>query len=341
MTPGLWRTWRGIFLQSIRIAGLTGILWLGLASDAITGEIVRVAHPFPPGSNFDRWVIDVVESAGKNTDISFKVFPGGELGTDVDLLASIKIGAVDMVLLPADVVGYAIPEFRVLSLPGLFSRPDHRERVVQQGILMRKLTNEAREVGLVPLSMGWTSWNIVSKDHSIRTVADLKGLRVRTLGKANQDWVRTVGAKTVDIRFNEVIPAMVVGEIDSAFTTRSGWKQLGKLGVINNISWSPDYSLHAIGYVLIMNARAWDRLTPEQRKAILAAGLKAGENFRRRERTMDRKMIKSLKVMGIQVTEISGSAGYDWQKIAGEASWNNFKSSVKGGDDLLKIATEK
>ena len=94
---------------------------------------------------------------------------------------------------------------------------------------------------------------------------DVAGLRVRTSGPAQADWIEALGGKPVTIGFNDIVPFLNRDEIDCAVTgTMSG-----------NIVGLPDITTHihpmAISWGLSMftaNGAAWNAL-PADLRALL------------------------------------------------------------------------
>jgi TRAP-type C4-dicarboxylate transport system substrate-binding protein len=91
---------------------------------------------------------------------------------------------------------------------------------------------------------------------------DVAGLRVRTSGPAQADWIEALGGKAVTTGFNDIVPFLDRDEIDCAVTgTMSG-----------NIIGLPDVTTHihpmAISWGLSMfaaNGAAWNALPPDLR----------------------------------------------------------------------------
>src|SRR5690606_25390162 len=89
---------------------------------------------------------------------------------------------------------------------------------------------------------------------------------------------------------------------------------------------------------VLMSKKVFDRLTPEQQKAILAAGEKSEEFFDAEVRKGDQIMIDAYKKAGVEIVEMS-KADYDaWLELAKQSSYKNFAEKVPGGDKLIEKA---
>jgi TRAP-type C4-dicarboxylate transport system substrate-binding protein len=89
---------------------------------------------------------------------------------------------------------------------------------------------------------------------------------------------------------------------------------------------------------VLISKKVFERLKPEQQKAIIAAGEKAEAFFDQEVRKGDQIMIDTYKKAGVEVVEMS-KADYDaWLELAKKSSYKNFAEKVPGGDKLIEKA---
>ena len=89
---------------------------------------------------------------------------------------------------------------------------------------------------------------------------------------------------------------------------------------------------------VLISKQVFNRLKPDQQKAIVAAGKKAEAWFAQEARKGDQKLADTFKKANVEVIEMS-AADYDaWLKVAQDSSYKNFAEKVKGGDELIKKA---
>ncbi|QDF95085.1 transporter [Azoarcus sp. DD4] len=96
----------------------------------------------------------------------------------------------------------------------------------------------------------------------IRSLADLKGKKVRTSGRSQAEFVEAMGGSSVTMAFGEVVPALQNKVVDCAITgSLSGysakWYEVSTHLYALPINWNQQ--IHAV------NQKAWDKLDPKVR----------------------------------------------------------------------------
>ena len=89
---------------------------------------------------------------------------------------------------------------------------------------------------------------------------------------------------------------------------------------------------------VLVSKKVFEGLTPEQQKAILAAGEKAEAFFNEEVRKGDQVMIDAYKKAGVEVVEMSKEDYDAWLAVAKESSYKNFAEKVEGGEGLIDKA---
>lgn len=99
----------------------------------------------------------------------------------------------------------------------------------------------------------------------IKSIADLKGKKIRVQGTSQSDFAQAVGASSVTIAFGEVVPALEKGVVDCGITgSMPGYKAKWP-EVVNTLFRLP------VGYTIgvwVGNLNTLGKLKPEQRAAL-------------------------------------------------------------------------
>jgi TRAP-type C4-dicarboxylate transport system substrate-binding protein len=223
------------------------------------------ATPYPPSHPFSRadqrW-IDHVESASGGTLRIRPLWSGSVLSADMSM-EELRHGVADIGLITPIYVRGGTHLIRMQS--GFYSGADS---IASQVALFRCLQAEqpqvARELaGLRVLAVqGGPLPGIVTRDSPIRTLADLKGLRIR----APTELLRVLdalGADPVNMPMGDVYSAMAKGVIDGVIAPPDTFRSLHFTDVAKYYSTlrvpRGAYPARAIGVA------AWNRLTPQQR----------------------------------------------------------------------------
>ncbi len=255
------------FKRTLLVAALPLAFCLsGLAQAAINIKFAEV-HPagYPPVVAEQDMGKKLVEQS--NGEITFKMFAGGVLGSEKEVVEQVQSNAIQMTRVSLGIVGPVVPDVNVFNLPFIFRDQAHMRSIIDGEIgqeILDKITNS--EFNLVAL--GWMDGgtrNLYSKK-PVRQISDLKGMKIRVQG--NPVFIETINA----MGGNGI--AMATGEIFSALQT----------GVIDGAENNPPTMLEHNHYQnakfytltehlilpepIVMAKGTWNKLNPEQQALV-------------------------------------------------------------------------
>ncbi len=117
------------------------------------------------------------------------------------------------------------------------------------------------------------SYNLMCRE-PVKTLADLKGKRLRTAGAAMSRWVETVGAVPVNVPSSEMYQGVEKGTLDCAVNVASDLKSRSLWDVAKYTTMAP-LGLYWSGPMWGFNQKFWSELTTEQRKIFFKANASA------------------------------------------------------------------
>ena len=172
-----------------------------------------------PTANAD---IYVAEELTKRTNgaVQVKMFHSGTLGGSTEMIDMVGEDAVDI----GNIVGSYV--FSRLPMQGFFAMPLAFPDIESVTALNRKgwETNKKLQEDLVKNNLypfnfrGLAVTHLISKK-PIRTMDDLKGLKVRSFGAIYPKILQKLGAVPVNIPFHEVYEGLQRGTVDAALTS--------------------------------------------------------------------------------------------------------------------------
>jgi tripartite ATP-independent transporter DctP family solute receptor len=153
-----------------------------------------------------------------NGEISFKMFAGGVLGSEKEVVEQVQANAVQMTRVSLGIVGPVVPDVNVFNLPFVFRDHAHMRKVIDGDIgqeILDKITNS--DFNLVALAwMDGGTRNLYTKK-PVRKMADLKGMKIRVQG--NPVFIETInamGGNGIAMATGEIFSALQTGVIDGA-----------------------------------------------------------------------------------------------------------------------------
>ena len=213
--------------------------------------------------------------AATNGRIKMDVFAGGQLGDERSTIEQVQLGVIDVVRTSTSPVGEFYPPMGVYSMPYIFRDAEHMWKVVQ-GPIGRELLDglqKANLVGLAYYDSGSRNFYTTKAAGPIRSVADLKGKRIRTQqSEVVLDMMKALGAEPVPMAFGEVYSSLQTGVIDGA---ENNFPSYGPQGV-RHYEVAPYFTLdgHArVPEVVMISKVTWDKLSASDQALVREAAL--------------------------------------------------------------------
>jgi tripartite ATP-independent transporter DctP family solute receptor len=157
---------------------------------------------------------------GTNGRLSVQMYPSMQLGGEKEMIEQAQVGALALARISVGPMGPLVPELNVFNLPFMFRDSAHMEKVIDGPIgdeMLKKLTDHptAGLVGLCWMNAG--TRNVYNSKKPIRTMEDLKGLKIRMMGNpVFVDTMNSLGGNGVSMGFDQLINAMQTGVVDGA-----------------------------------------------------------------------------------------------------------------------------
>jgi TRAP-type C4-dicarboxylate transport system substrate-binding protein len=127
---------------------------------------------------------------------------------------------------------------------------------------------------VIPIAVAQVEPRNIYARKPIKTLADLKGMKIRAQGPVETDFTRAIGATPVTTDWPEVYPALQQGVIDGYWVTHSATFN-AKLHEVAKYEW--DVGLGGATWYVIVNRAAFNKLPPELQKMVLELGREASE----------------------------------------------------------------
>jgi TRAP-type C4-dicarboxylate transport system substrate-binding protein len=203
--------------------------------------------------------MDTVEKLTKG-GVKFKRYPAETLVKVTDQWESVKGGICDIGILAVPMSHGQFPMTAALRLPGFFENAIQgcivRQTLLEEGYLTREWE------GVKVLWMANNApWDIGCRKKQIRTMEDMKGLKVATIGDPEISFIKALGAIPVGMPPTEFYIALERGTVDAAWMDVNGqvaFKLYEKAPFITRI---PGNSNGA--NVTIMNRDKYNGLPPD------------------------------------------------------------------------------
>src|SRR5213080_4244510 len=228
--------------------------------------------------------------AATNGRISIQMYPSMQLGGEKEAIEQAQVGALAFARISVGPMGPLVPELNVFNLPFMFRDDAHMEKVIDGPIgdeLLQKLSNHptAGLIGLCWMNAG--TRNVYNSRRPIRTIEDLKGLKIRMMGNpVFVDTMNALGGNGVAMGFDQLVNAMQTGVVDGAENNYPTY------ATGQHYRYAKYYSLTGhlmIPEILVFSKKIWETLSKDDQALIAKLAHEAQQEERKPWYAMEEK----------------------------------------------------
>src|SRR5207302_11335071 len=187
----------------------------------------------------------------------------------------------------------------------MFRDDDHMEKVIDGPIgdeLLKKLS-EHPTAGLIGLCwMNAGTRNVYNSRRPIRTIEDLKGLKIRMMGNpVFVDTMNALGGNGVAMGFDQLVNAMQTGVVDGAENNYPTY------ATGQHYRYAKYYSLTGhlmIPEILVFSKKTWGTLSKDDQTLISKFAKEAQQDERKLWYAMEEKSIQQIQAAGVEIIKI-------------------------------------
>ena len=238
-----------------------------------------------------------------NNTIQVDLFPGNTLGGAFEQVDQLRTGQIQLAWAGLPFYDKLSPDLGAAVLP--FGAATAREAACQiEGELGKYLAEKTAEKGVVVL--GWMAMgarHVTNNRRPIRSVEDMKGLKIRTpSGEAWDLTFRALGANPTPIDIKELYQALQQNVVDGQENPYDNMLVRKFQEVQKHLS----NTGHFVDWAgVFVNKAAFDKLTPEQQQAVKTAMATAVAEQRAISERENATARDGLIKGGMQYTELS------------------------------------
>jgi tripartite ATP-independent transporter DctP family solute receptor len=252
-----------------------------------------------------------VENLGKkleaatNGRISVQMYPSMQLGGEKEAIEQAQIGAIAFARVSVGTLGPVVDDLNVFNLPYVFRNTTHMQHVIDGPIgqeLLDKVTNSGK--GLIGLSwMDAGARNFYNTKKPIKTMADLKGMKVRVMGNPMfVEMANSMGGNGVAMGYDQVFSALQTGVVDGAENNPPSFVfdnhyQVAKFYTVDEHLIVPE--------MLVFSKKAWDAMSKEDQALLIKFSKEAQQEERKLWDVYEQQAMDKAKAAGIQIIQVS------------------------------------
>ncbi len=255
--------------------------------------------------------VAAVESLGKkiaaatNGRLTVAMYPAMQLGGEKEAIEQAQVGAIALARVSVGALGPVVDDLNVFNLPYVFRNTTHMQHVIDGPIgqeLLDKVTNSGKGlVGLCWMDAG--ARNFYDTKKPIKTMADLKGMKVRVMGNPMfVDMANSMGANGVPMGYDQVFTSLQTGVIDGAENNPPSFVfdnhyQVAKFYTIDEHLIVPE--------MLVMSKKIYDSTSKDDQALVVKYAKEAQQEERKLWDVYEKQALDKAKAAGITITRVS------------------------------------
>jgi tripartite ATP-independent transporter DctP family solute receptor len=243
-----------------------------------------------------------VEEATKGR-VAVQLYSDAVLGDEEQMAEGMQMGTVDVMMAAAAKYANFVPEMDLYSPPYAFKSWDHYKAVTSGEVdaIIAKKVKERR--GDIYLGLFTDGARNVFTSKPVKTLADLKGYKLRTMTGPNElaAW-KAMGTNPTPLAYTELYSALQAGVVDGAENTMTSLLGM-KFWESCKFVLRTEHSYLALPF--FMSAKAVAKVPPDLREIVIKAGKDTAKQQVDMAIRMDKESEEILKKNGVQVFEMT------------------------------------
>ncbi len=306
-----------------RVVGGVAILLAGIALAPVDAAslVVKLGTVVPDGSVWYKVLRRLGDEWRRDTQgrVTLQVYPGGTQGTESAMIKRMRFNQLQAASLSVVGLSEIDDAFAVFSIPMFYESYEEVNHVLAR--LTPALDERLERKGFKRLNWGHGGWVQVFSKTPVRTVADVKALKLFTSAGNDRmvQWYKDNGFRPVPLAVSDMMTSLQTGMVEAIPVTPLAalsfqWYQ--------QTPYMLDLGLAPLVGATVMTTAAWEKIAPEDQVKVLEAAARAEAVLAAEVPKQDREAVEQMRARNLTVTKAEGP---EWRRAAEE-----FARSMRG-----------
>src|SRR5215813_5967239 len=242
---------------------------------------------------------------GEQIDVTF--FPDNQLGQEIDVINSVKLGVIDLMVSGSSISANLVPLVGTFDLGYLFDSFPQQTKAFDSGAAkpIEEALLKGANIRIIAWAYNFGSRSVLAKK-PVKSPEDLAGLKIRTLpNPIITECLRLMGAAATPLAFGEIYTALQAGvldglEHDPPTILASKFYETAKNYALTQHIFSP--------LAIYFSETTFQRMDPKLREALLDAAKKAAVDTRAHGLAVEKEALTTIQEKGVTVVECDKEA---------------------------------
>ena len=253
----------------VTLALIAGFMTVVTAPSAAAGKELKLAHFLPPGHTLHQKVfLPLAEDLSKatNGELTIKIYPSGALGKGpVQQYKRVVEGVADITFCIHSYTATLFPRSLIVTKPGV-ARTAKEGTCKLWDIYDAHLKCEYKAIKVLGVWV-MSPTSLITRSRPVRTIADMKGMKVRIGSPIQSEMIKSWGAVPVAMPVTKSYNALNTGIVDAVLIQPSAlykpWNLAEPAKYVTDNFPGPSSMV-----LLAMNKKSWNALSNNQQDAL-------------------------------------------------------------------------
>jgi TRAP-type C4-dicarboxylate transport system substrate-binding protein len=267
-----------------------------------------------------QWLVNWANNLERQSGgrITVKRFPGSQMGPVQQHYDFVRTGQADVAWFLHGATPGRFPLTEIVQVPYLVGSAEIGTKVLNDPELRSKYIDAEHRGVKVLLMLTHQPGNVHTTKKPIRTIEDMKGLRLRFASPTIRDFIAALGGTPVGVLPTEQVEQLQKGTIDGVFIDYGGAGIAFKMGGI--LKYSTEMYSYVSSFGVAMNPDFWNTLPPDLQaqvtKSMTGVEKEVGEAWD----ALDVPGKKALIDGGAEAIRLSAEENAKFRKIGAEVA---------------------
>jgi len=248
-----------------------------------------------------------LKANGLAEQIEVQFFPDNQLGQEIDIINSVKLGVIDLMVSGSSISANLVPLVGTFDLGYLFDSFPQQTKAFDAGAAkpIEEALLKGANIRIISWAYNFGSRSVLAK-RPARTPEELAGLKIRTLpNPVITECLRLMGAAATPLAFGEIYTALQAGvldglEHDPPTIIASKFYETAKFYALTQHNFSP--------LATYFSETTFARMEPKLREGFLDAARNAATDTRAHGLAVEQEALGVLKDKGVAIMECDKDA---------------------------------
>jgi TRAP-type C4-dicarboxylate transport system substrate-binding protein len=282
------------------------------------GVVIKIATLAPEGSSWTNVFHRLNDEVKKKTEqrVQFRIYAGGVLGDEKDMLRKMKIGQIQGAALTSGGLSALNKELDILQIPFLFQKYEEVDAVLKK--MDSSFRKGVEENGYILLGWPEAGFIYLLSTIPVSSVADLKKAKVwiweeSPMSKAIFD---EAGVSAIPLSVPDVLVGLQTGLVQVIYAPPTG---AISLQWFTKVKYMTDVPLVYLAGGVVVNKETFKKILPDDQKALLETFRHHMDQLKTITRNENRDAIQVMTKQGVKIVTPSKEQVEEFKKLSDKA----------------------